>query len=198
VADKHTGLVTRIKTDITQFNLKTARTRIDTVLQQVKIDSSSSLTSEAYALIRYNTEYLRDQLKPTNQIKAGVFFSTGTTLSVRAKPSINFGSSDSLKSIVVTLRWLTSPSVALGTISSPVYGFVKQGSITNSGGYSYQVFKTTSQRTLNWNANTEYELFTVPVTGMTGAENFELTNALSGGEWFVDVNYLDKTDSVAF
>ena len=33
---------------------------------------------------------------------------------------------------------------------------------------------------------------------MNGSESFELSNALSGGEWFVDINYLDKTDSVSY
>jgi hypothetical protein len=35
----------------------------------------------------------------------------------------------------------------------------------------------------------------VNLTGNTGAEVCELTNALPGGEWYVDVNYLDKTGS---
>ncbi len=39
-----------------------ARAFLQTVLTDVDIDSSSTLSSEAYALLRYNTEYLLEQL----------------------------------------------------------------------------------------------------------------------------------------
>jgi len=198
VANKYTGYFTRIKTDISQFNLKIARTRIDTVLQQVNIDSSSTFTSEAYALIRFNAEYLKTQLQPTNQVKAGVFNPTGGTISVKAKPSIAFGTGDALKCMEATVRWLTSYNITLGNVSSPTYGFAKDGSITTVGSYSYQKFRTTTSQTLSWTSGTEYELFTVPITSGSGVETYRLTNGLSGGEWFVDINYLDKTDSTFY
>jgi hypothetical protein len=61
-ADKYTGLFTRTKHDIQSANIPAARTHLDTVLIQVRIDSAVSLTSEAYALLRYNTEYLLEHL----------------------------------------------------------------------------------------------------------------------------------------
>ncbi len=197
-ADKYAGLFARAKGDVIGFNLTLARARLDTVLQQVVIDSSSTLTSEAYALILYNTIYLKNRLNQASLVKSGVLNQSGSMISVRAKPSTSFGSGDTLKCIEVTLRWLTSYGITLGTVSSPVYGFSKDGSVTTVGSYSYQKFRTTTSQLLNWSANTEYELFTVPVNGYSGLENFELTNSLSGGEWFVDVNYLDKTDSTFY
>ncbi|HCV44128.1 MAG TPA: hypothetical protein DGH68_11640 [Bacteroidetes bacterium] len=62
IADKYIGLFTRTKSDIQSANVPAARARLDTVLIQVHIDSVASLTSEAYALLRYNTEYLLEHL----------------------------------------------------------------------------------------------------------------------------------------
>ena len=83
-------------------------------------------------------------------------------------------------------------------MSSPTYGFTAYGSVVTQGNYKYQTFRTTTHVPLNWSAGSEYELFTVPVNGSAGVEDFTLTNALSGGQWFVDINYLDKTDSVFY
>lgn len=69
IAQKYAGLVDRIRAAVKQCELNLARARIDTVLQQANIDSSSTLTSEAYGLIRFNTEYLRDVLLPSGEIK---------------------------------------------------------------------------------------------------------------------------------
>lgn len=57
-ADKYAGLFARAKSDIQAAKVPSARTRLDTVLVQVKADSGAMLTSEAYALLRFNTEYL--------------------------------------------------------------------------------------------------------------------------------------------
>jgi hypothetical protein len=195
--DNYLQLFTNIEDNVVQFNLKLARARIDTVLQQANIDSSSALTSEAYALIRFNTEYLRDKLKPTGEVKGGIFMPSSGLLAVKAKPSTAFGTTDTLKSIVATVRWPAMYNVTLGTVSGS-FGFSKYDSIITFGGYRYQKFRTTTAQIVNWNAGSEYELFTVPVSGMCGAETFAFTNALAGGEWFVDINYLDKTDSVFY
>ena len=45
-----------------QNNIAGARNTLNNVLNNVNLDSSSNLTSEAYALIRYNTEYLLTKL----------------------------------------------------------------------------------------------------------------------------------------
>lgn len=57
-ADKYTGLFGRAKADIQAAKVPSARARLDTVLMQVHTDSGVTLTSESYALLRFNTEYL--------------------------------------------------------------------------------------------------------------------------------------------
>jgi hypothetical protein len=66
VADKYLSYFSTAKTQLDQNNTAGARTTLQSVLRDVDVDSSSALTSEAYALLRYNTEYLLDQL-PTPQ-----------------------------------------------------------------------------------------------------------------------------------
>lgn len=61
-ADKYDSLFTTAKTQLQQNNNNAAKTTLQTVLQKVDIDSTNNLTSEAYALLRYNTEYLIEHL----------------------------------------------------------------------------------------------------------------------------------------
>jgi hypothetical protein len=62
VADKYLAYFSTAKTQLQQHNTAGARTTLQSVLHDVNVDSSSTLTSEAYALLRYNTEYLLSQL----------------------------------------------------------------------------------------------------------------------------------------
>ncbi len=57
-ADKYDSLFNLAKTQLQQNNNIGAKATLQTVLQEVDIDSTENLTSEAYALLRYNTEYL--------------------------------------------------------------------------------------------------------------------------------------------
>ena len=68
IENKYDSLFTSAKTQLQQNNNNAARTTLQTVLQEVDVDSSSNLTSEAYALIKYNTEYLLQQIpeQPNN------------------------------------------------------------------------------------------------------------------------------------
>jgi hypothetical protein len=111
---------------------------------------------------------------------------------------MSLSGSDTLVTLTATIRWQSRYSLTLGKVSSPTYGFSKYGTVTTVGSYNYQQFRTTTHVPLNWTANTEYELFTVPVNGSAGVEEFTLTNALSGGQWFVDIDYLDKTDGIFY
>jgi len=61
-ADKYDSLFTSAKTQLQQNNNNAAKTTLQTVLQQVDVDSTNNLTSEAYALLRYNTDYLINQI----------------------------------------------------------------------------------------------------------------------------------------
>jgi hypothetical protein len=57
-ADKYTGIFTRVRADLDAENKTMALLRLDSVLAQIGPDSAAHFTDEAYALLRYNTEYL--------------------------------------------------------------------------------------------------------------------------------------------
>ena len=198
--DKYANYFSSARSQLQSANVGAAIATLQTVLASANADSTSLLTSEAYALLRFNSQYLITQLQPSLQVKGGIFNPQATsTLSVRAKPDSNFTNIDTLIALTATVRWQSRySSITLGTVSSPTYGFTAYGSVVTQGNYKYQTFRTTTHVPLNWSAGSEYELFTVPVNGSAGVEDFTLTNALSGGQWFVDINYLDKTDSVFY
>ena len=60
--DKYDSLFNLAKSQLQQNNNTGAKAILQTVLQEVDIDSTDYLTSEAYALVRYNTEYLLDNI----------------------------------------------------------------------------------------------------------------------------------------
>jgi hypothetical protein len=66
--NKYANYFTTAKAQLQQNNIRAARTTLQTVLQEVDIDSTNNLTSEAYALLKYNTEYLLKQIpeQPNN------------------------------------------------------------------------------------------------------------------------------------
>jgi hypothetical protein len=61
-ADKYLGYFSSARANLVQGDSVGARTPLQQVLHDVDIDSTANLTSEAYALIRYNTEYVLNQL----------------------------------------------------------------------------------------------------------------------------------------
>jgi hypothetical protein len=192
-------MFSRTKTDLVQGHVALAKSRIDSILQEINTDSATTVGSQAYVLIRFNADYLKSMLQTSPKVKGGLFgLQITSTLSVRANPSSSFSNRDTLVAISATVRWQSRYSLTLGTVSSPIYGFGKYGTVTTVGSYNYQQFRIATHVPLNWTANTEYELFTVPVNGCAGVEEFTLTNALSGGQWFVDIDYLDKTDSIFY
>lgn len=66
-ADKYEGYFSRAQAELQRNDIRGARVFLDQVLRDVQSDSGVSLTSEAYALLRYNTEYLLGQLpEPPN------------------------------------------------------------------------------------------------------------------------------------
>ncbi len=117
-------------------------------------------------------------------IQAGIFNPSGSTLTVRAKPSQTvdpqiFGG------VNVTVRWLTSLGI---TLSSPTgsYSIAKQDSST-AGGYTYMDFGGTPNVTISWSSGSENDLFSVNVFGGSGTGTFELSNAGWGGGWYIDL-----------
>jgi len=156
-------------------------------------------TVHFYYHVNATDVWIKAGLSPEPAVKGGIFNLLGTnTLSVRAKPSVSFTNSDTLRGLVVTLCWQARYPLSLGIVSSPTYGITKLDTVMSVGGFKYQKFVLNSVVPISWSANTEYELFTVPVVGSAGVEDFTLTNALSGGHWVVDIDYLDKTDSVFY
>jgi hypothetical protein len=61
-ANKYLDYFKSAKTSLQQNNIASTRAKLQQILQDVNIDSTNLLTSEAYALIRYNTEYLLAEL----------------------------------------------------------------------------------------------------------------------------------------
>jgi len=57
--DKYTRLVDSVRLNLLANNHSIAKTKLDSILLYVHADSATTLTSEAYALIRFNTEYLK-------------------------------------------------------------------------------------------------------------------------------------------
>ncbi|MBI3580397.1 MAG: VCBS repeat-containing protein [Ignavibacteriales bacterium] len=62
IVDKYFGYFNTARTQLQGNNGASTKTTLQHILQDVNVDSSSALTSEAYALIRYNTEYLLKKL----------------------------------------------------------------------------------------------------------------------------------------
>ncbi len=158
-------------------------------------------------VIRYKINYVGpdphsglsfDSVSSSSAIKAGVGIVTWGSANVKAKPSIGFSTTDTLREATVTIRWKTNCGFNLGTLTSSTYGFVKFGDTCNIGTYTYQRFQTTTASALNWQASQEYTLFTVALNDPVGVGRYELTNGLADCRWSADINYLDKTDSVFY
>lgn len=60
--DKYASYLTNAKSSLQQNNFSAARSFLQNILRDVDIDSVSAITSEAYALLKYNTEYLLSKL----------------------------------------------------------------------------------------------------------------------------------------
>ena len=111
-ADKHTGLFSRIHSDLDQQQKTLALLRLDTVLSQVHQDSAGHLTSEAYALLRFNSEYLRT-LIAEDPLPIQLWYFTATVIADRQ----------------VKLEW--------GTLSEENnYGFFAQKSQSETTGFT--------------------------------------------------------------
>ena len=79
-ADKYTNYFTTAKTQLQQNNIAGVKNTLNQVLQDVDVDSTSNLTSEAYALIKYNTEYLLNNLPEETTANLTVKLTNSTTV----------------------------------------------------------------------------------------------------------------------
>jgi hypothetical protein len=62
-ANKYTSLIDSARSSLQANNRGVTEARLDEVLVNVRLDSASTLTSEAYALLRFNTEYVLQKLR---------------------------------------------------------------------------------------------------------------------------------------
>lgn len=128
-------------------------------------------------------------------VQAGIFNPSSNTIEVKAKPDLAI--SNTSWGVTVTVRWLTSYGITLGTVTSPL-GVSKQGSVGTNGSYSYQKFAIVQLSSgLNWTANSENSLFTFPIEGGTGTGTFEIVNdtwtGLNNGDFYFESNSNDIT-----
>jgi len=105
-ANKYTGLFDSAKSQLQRDAIRATRATLDTVLANANRDSSSTLSSEAYALIYFNTEYLLNQLPiPPPQYKLNLntigngtvtmspeytLYDSATTVTLTANPSTGY------------------------------------------------------------------------------------------------------------
>ena len=57
-ADKYLGYFNSVKQSLSDSDFTAARNALKLVLHDADVDSTNALTSESYALLRFNTEYL--------------------------------------------------------------------------------------------------------------------------------------------
>ena len=69
-ADKYTRLVDSARSNLDANNRGITKAKLDSVLLSANADSSSTLTSEAYALLRFNTEYVLKKLREEDSMFA--------------------------------------------------------------------------------------------------------------------------------
>jgi hypothetical protein len=81
-ANKYLGYFSSARTKLVQHDSVGARTILLQVLHDVNIDSTASISSEAYALLRFNTEYLVNVLP---QAQVAPFFAAKLVSSTGAK-----------------------------------------------------------------------------------------------------------------
>ncbi|MCK5573931.1 MAG: T9SS type A sorting domain-containing protein [Bacteroidetes bacterium] len=125
-------------------------------------------------------------------VQAGITSADAFTFRVSAKPSDSLGGVFS--AVNVTVRWLTSANITLGSTSSG-YGIGPAGGVGTDGSYSFQTFAGVPGATINWSAGSINELFKVPVQNATGPVTFELTNGPTGTEaYYFEFGGLDYTD----
>ncbi len=136
-----------------------------------------------FVLLCINTGYLY------SQTVAGGIFSSQNVLTVRVKPSASF-SGTSISNLVFSIRWDTSYHISVSDMTNS-FGVLKDGGIQTSGSFNYQNYATTTTTPIVWNANQEYALGTITISGGSGTGTIELSptgfTADSIGDWYVEI-----------
>ncbi len=198
-ASKYAGFLGRARSAIVSFlDPRSASRVLDSLLAAIPTDSlQGALSTDACALLRFNVVCVKSKLLPQRQVAVGTKSLANSHIQITVRPSTTY-TADTLLRSVATLRWKTGLGYSLGTVTSSPFGFTKVGDTLNLSGYTYQKFESNSVNVVNWQAGQEYVLFEVSINDPVGVSRFELTNSLTGGEWFVDIDYLDKTDSLFY
>jgi hypothetical protein len=163
-AVKYLGYFGTAKTKILQNDTATAKSTLRQVLTDVDVDSTSHLTSEAYALLRFNTEYLIPRIVPLDTIRVPSQYATiqaainaadsGRTILVSAgtyNELVNISSKKMLKLVAV------DKLVPLGNVT------IQGITISNSSGITVKGFKINASGTSQ------------DAVQITGAQNINIT-----------------------
>ena len=161
-ANKYLGYFSSAKTQLQSNNIAGARSTLQTVLTNANVDSTSNLTSEAYALIYYNTQYLLAQLPlPPSGFNVKLVNSLGTKLTGGSlqyydgswKPAVNnndgtFTINTTLKTVSLQMTYaygmqtksnvtVGSDTVVFQTVNAQVKLQNSQGSLMDTGTVQY-------------------------------------------------------------
>ncbi len=131
------------------------------------------------------------------QIDAGIFNPSDSTLEVRVRPSSAVPTLP-LSNIVFTIRWSNIYNVQLGAPVSAAYSVSKQSGEQISGAFRYQRFAAATAQSVSWAANAEIPIMTIPVRQVgQGTGTFELTNdswtAANNSSFYVEISGQDRT-----
>jgi len=160
--NKYLNYFTTTKTQLHANNIGGARSTLQTVLTNAISDSTSNLTSEAYALIYYNTQYLLTQLPlPPSGFNVKLVNSLGTKLTGGSlqyydgswKPAVNnndgtFTINTTLKTVSLQMTYaygvqtksnvpVGSDTVVFQTVNAQVKLQNSQGSLMDTGTVQY-------------------------------------------------------------
>ena len=161
-ANKYLGYFSSAKTQLQSNSIAGARSTLQTVLTNAISDSTSNLTSEAYALIYYNTQYLLAQLPlPPSGVNVKLVNSTGVKLTGGSlqyydgswKPAVNnndgtFTVNTTLKTVSLQMTYaygvqtksnvtVGSDTVVFQTVNVQVKLQNSQGSLIDTGTVQY-------------------------------------------------------------
>ncbi|QQS37343.1 MAG: T9SS type A sorting domain-containing protein [Ignavibacteriales bacterium] len=137
------------------------------------------------------------QISVYAQTADGGIFGSGTTLTVRFRPSAditggftggNFG-----------IRWLSSLGAGVNLSGeSSSFGYVNQGAKATSGSYDYIIYASGSLiASTTYTGGVEYTILTVTVSGGVGTGSFELCPggfASDAGQWYIELGGADRAN----
>ena len=138
-------------------------------------------------------------------VQAGIFYMgsggpASSLLTVRGK----VGGGDLTTSVsipfafIVTVKYLTSYGISVAAPTGS-YGVILDATVTN-GSWTYKIYSTVTTTTQNFLNNTEYDLFSIVVSGGTGYGSFYVLNdavtMANNSDWYFEYGANDYTNYV--